>query len=137
MKFLDANVVLRYVARDDEAKARACFELFQRVKRNEEQLFTIGAIIAEVAYVLSSPRLSYRLTNEEIAARLAPVLSLRGLRMPGKRICLDALDIYGSSPRLDFEDALAIATMRRRGITEMLSYDRDFDRVSEIERKEP
>ena len=32
MRFLDANVILRYLTRDDEAKAQACYELFQRVR---------------------------------------------------------------------------------------------------------
>jgi predicted nucleic acid-binding protein len=137
VRFLDSNVILRYLTRDDEAKALACYELFQRVKRNEEQLFTVPSIIAEVVYVLSSPRLSYRPTNEEVAARLGPVLSLRGLKIPQKRICADALEIYAASPQLDFEDALAVAHMRRQGIAEILSYDRDFDRVSEVERVEP
>jgi predicted nucleic acid-binding protein len=137
VRFLDANVILRYLTRDDEVKARACYELFQRVKRGEEQLFTIPTIIAEVVYVLSSPRLQYRLTHEEITARLAPILSLRGLRMPQKRVCTDALDLYGASPPLDFEDVLAIAHMRQRGITEILSYDRDFERVSGVERRQP
>jgi predicted nucleic acid-binding protein len=137
VRFLDSNVILRYLTRDDEAKARACFDLFQRVGRNEEQLFTVSAIIAEVANVLSSPRLSYRLTNEEIAARLGPIMSLRGLKIPQKRICADALEIYAASPQLDFEDALAVAHMRHQGIAEILSYDRDFDHISDIERREP
>lgn len=137
MRFLDANIILRYLTRDDEIKARACYELFQRVKRGDEQLFTIPTIVAEVVYVLSSPRLQYHLAHEEITVRLAPILSLRGLKIPQKRVCTDALELYGASAQLDFEDALAIAHMRQRGITEILSYDRDFEGVSGVERREP
>ena len=54
-----------------------------------------------------------------------------------KRIYLHALDIYASSPFLDFEDALAIAHMARRGVTEIVSYDRDFDRIAGLRRAEP
>jgi predicted nucleic acid-binding protein len=35
MKFLDANVILRYLTRDDPKKAENCYELFQKVKRGE------------------------------------------------------------------------------------------------------
>lgn len=137
MKFLDANVILRYLTRDDEAKAEACFALFQRVKQGAEEVFTCEAIVAEVVYVLSSPRAPYRLNHEEIRVRLLPILALRGFRLPQKRVYLRALDVFASSPFLDFEDAVAVAHMERRGIRELLSYDRDFDRIPGFKRGEP
>ena len=137
MRFLDTNVILRYLTRDDEAKAKACYELFQRVQRGEEELATCEAIVAEVIYVLSSPRLPYRLSHEQIRARLLPILTLRGLKLPQKRVCLQALDLYASYPSVDFEDALAVAHMEQRGITAIVSYDRDFDRVAGLRRIEP
>ena len=137
MRFLDTNIILRYLTRDDENKAEACYQLFQRVSRGEEDLFTCEAIITEVVYVLSSSRAPYRLSHEEIRERLAPILTIRGLRLPQKRVYIDALNIYASFPSLDFEDALAVAHMKRQGIEEIVSYDRDFDRVEEIQRVEP
>ena len=137
MKFLDTNVILRYLTRDDETKAQACYELFQRVKKGEEELFTCEAIITEVTYVLSSPRAPYQLSHEEIRSRLLPILTLRGLRLPQKSMYLRALDLYASSPFLDFEDALAVAHMEKRGVREILSYDTDFDRIATIARVEP
>ena len=137
MRFLDTNVILRYLTRDDEAKAEACYQLFQRVKLGEEELFTCEAIIAEVAYVLSSHRAPYRLSHEDVRARLLPILSLRGVRLPQKRVYLRALDLYASSSFLDFEDALAVAHMEQRGVREIVSYDKDFDRVTGLHRVEP
>ena len=137
MRFLDTNVILRYLTRDDEAKAEACYRLFQRAKRGEEELLTCEAIVTEVVYVLSSSRAPYRLSHEEIRARLLPILTLRGLKLPQKRVYLRALDLYASSPFLDFEDALAVAHMEQRGITEIASYDKDFDRVTGLQRIEP
>ena len=137
MIFLDTNVILRYLTRDDEAKAEACYRLFKRVQLGELELITCEAVIAEVVYVLSSHRAPYRLSNEDIKARLVPILTLRGLRLPQKRVYLEALDLYATSPFLDFEDALAAAHMRRQGVTEIMSYDRDFDRVSGLQRIEP
>ena len=137
MRFLDTNVILRYLTRDDEAKAEACYRLFQRVKDAEEEVVTCEAIVTEVVYVLSSPRAPYRLSHEEVRERLMPILTLRGLKLGQKRIYLHALDIYASSPFLDFEDALAIAHMARLGVTEIVSYDRDFDRIAGLRRVEP
>jgi predicted nucleic acid-binding protein len=137
MRFLDTNIILRYLTRDDESKAEACYRLLQRVKQGEEELFTCEAIVTEVAYVLSSPRAPYRLSHEDVRARLLPVLTLRGVRLPQKRVYLRALDLYASSPFLDFEDALAVAHVEHRGLTEIVSYDKDFDRVTGLQRVEP
>jgi predicted nucleic acid-binding protein len=137
MRFLDTNIILRYLTRDDEAKAEACSQLFQRVKLGEEELFTCEAIVTEVAYVLSSSRAPYRLSHEEVRARLLPILALRGVRLPQKRVYLRALDLYASSSFLDFEDALAVAHMEQRGVREIVSYDKDFDRVTALQRVEP
>ncbi len=137
MRFLDTNIILRYLTRDDQAKAEACYQLFQRVKRREEELFTCEAIVTEVAYVLSSPRAPYRLSHEEIRARLLPILTLRGLRLPQKQVYLRALDLYALYPVLDFEDVLAVAHMEHRGVTEIVSYDGDLDRITGLRRIEP
>ena len=87
--------------------------------------------------MLSSRRAPYRLSHEEIRARLVPILTLRGLKLPHKRVYIRALDLYASSPFLDFEDALAASHMEQRGVTEILSYDKDFDRVAGLQRVEP
>ncbi len=137
MRFLDTNVILRYLTRDDEVKAEACYQLFERASRGEEILVTCEAIVAEVVYVLSSPRAGYQLNRRDIAARLFPILSLRGLKLPQKHLYIDALNIYASSAALDFEDALAIAHMKHQGITEIISYDKDFDNIIDIQRLEP
>ena len=137
MRFLDTNVILRYLTRDDEAKADACYSLFQEVKQGVEELFTCESIIAEVVYVLSSSRAPYQLSHSEVRDRLLPILSLRGLKIPQKRTYLRALDLYATSPFLDYEDAVAAAHMEQRGILEIVSYDKDFDRIAGIRRTEP
>ena len=46
----------------------------------------------------------------------------------------EAFEVFGQYPRLDFADDLAAASMRRKGITEIYSFDHDFDRVQGITR---
>jgi len=52
-------------------------------------------------------------------------------------VVLNALELYAVSTFLDFEDALAVSHMEQQGLTEILSYDRDFDRAPGIVRIEP
>ncbi|MCL5072401.1 MAG: PIN domain-containing protein [Actinobacteria bacterium] len=135
MKFLDANVILRYLTRDDPKKAEKCYELFQKVKRGEIELTTCEAVIAEVVYVLSSTTL-YNLPRNEIYSLLLPIINLNGLKMAQKRLYIRALDIYASK-NIDFEDALSFAHMQKHQIKEIYSYDNDFDKIEELCRLEP
>ncbi len=136
MRFLDTNIFVRYLTRDDKTKALACYELFQRVQRGQESLITCEAVIAEVVYVLSSRNL-YGLTHQEIRDRLVPVLSLPGLKLPQKGVYLRALDLFATFPALDMEDAVVAAHMANLGIREIVSYDTDFDDIPGIRRFEP
>jgi uncharacterized protein len=135
MYFVDTNIFLRHLTRDDPVKAAACFALLQAAQRNEVQLTTSESVIAEIVFILSSPRL-YGLAREEIAARLRPILQLPGLKVTHRSTYLRALDLFVRY-RVDFEDALTVAHMERQGMRELYSYDRDFDAVETITRHEP
>lgn len=134
MRWLDTNIILRYLTGDDPVKAQACLALFQRVQQGAEELVIGEANIAEVTYVLTS---QYGLDHIEIASRLRPLLLMPNLKLPQKRVVQQALERYAISPQLDFEDALIIEHMTRLGIDKIVSYDRDFDRIPEVERQEP
>lgn len=136
MRFLDTNVIVRYLVKDNQVKAEACFQLFQKVEQGTEELTTCEAVIAEVVYVLSS-RALYGLNHEEIRARLTPILALKGLRLPQKRLYLRALDLYAIYSFLDFEDALCVVHMENEGINDLCSYDTHFDRTGVVKRVEP
>ena len=110
MIFLDTNVILRYLTRDDPAKAERCLALFQKADRREIELTASEAIIAEVVYVLSSPRL-YNLPRERIRDLLWPIIAMRGLKLPSRSLYQEALALYAAY-KIDFEDALAVAHMR-------------------------
>jgi len=140
MRFADTNIFLRYLVRPvtaaDQARADACRALLERVSTGAEEITTSEAVLAEIVYVLSSRR-QYGLATDEIVARLKPIVMLPGLKIAHKRLYLRALDIYASHTDLDFEDAIAIATVERMEPAELYSYDTDFDRVAGVTRLEP
>jgi len=135
MIYLDANILIRLLTRDDPEKAQRCFDLLKKAERGEIRLVTSEYVIAEVVYVLSSPRL-YHLPAKRIRDLLLPILGLRGLKLPSRQVYRRALDIYAQY-NMDFGDALTVAHMEQWGVETVLSYDKHFDRVEGIERAEP
>jgi predicted nucleic acid-binding protein len=136
VRFLDTNVILRYLVRDDESKANACYELFQRVDEAREEITTCEAVISETVYVLSG-RGTYDLPRTTVRELLRPILIMPGLKIARKRVYLLALDLFVTYSRLDYEDALIVAHMQDSGIEEVISYDEDFDGVPGTIRREP
>ena len=136
MRFLDTNIILRYLTRDDPVKAAACFTLFQRLDQGTEEVTLSEVHLHEVLYVLALPR-QYHLTHADAAARLRPIILLRGVKLPNKRIYLRGLDLYAASTQLEFGDAVALARMESQGIKEIYSYDTDFDVYPSGVRVEP
>lgn len=135
MRFIDTNIFIRYLTRDDPRKAEACFALFQKALQDEEALTTSETVIGEVVFVLSAKDL-YALPRDEIRSRLYPLLSVSGLKLPHRKMYLRALDLYTAHP-IDFEDALIIANMEQQRIKQVFSYDRDLDRAATVKRLEP
>ena len=135
MQFIDANVFLRFLTRDDVIKAERVKILLERAEQGEVELTTSESVICELVFVLSSPNL-YNLSRERVRTLLLPIVSLRGLKLPNRSVVLRGLDLYAGTP-MDFVDALAIAHMEARSVTEVYSYDEHFDGVSGIRRLEP
>ena len=134
MRFLDTNILVRYLTGDDPQKAQASYELLVRVERGEEPVVTTDLVIAETVFVLQSK--SYSLSRDRIRELVEPVIELRGLRLPQKSLYYRVFDLY-CQKRISFADAYNAAYMASQGLTEIYSYDTDFDRVEGIRRVEP
>ena len=135
MKFLDTNVILRFLTRDHPQQSAAVLPLLEQIAAGTLTVTVSEAVLMETEHVLSS-RLLYNLPRADIARHLDLVLSLRGLRTPDKAIYRRAVAIY-AAVNVDLADALTVAHMERQGISTVLSFDRDFDRFPAIRREEP
>ena len=54
-----------------------------------------------------------------------------------RRFSHTLLDLYVDNPDLSFADAFTAVTMKARGMTEIYSWDSDFDDIEGIKRLEP
>ncbi|HET8630382.1 MAG TPA: PIN domain-containing protein [Thermomicrobiales bacterium] len=131
-RFLDTNVLLRYFTRDDEVKARRALALLRRIEQGDERVVTTHAVIAEVVYTL---RRFYKVPRERVRALVAPVIALRGLQLVDKDLYDPAFALYVER-RISFADAYNAAYMQARGLTEIYTWDTDFDRIAGLSRVE-
>jgi predicted nucleic acid-binding protein len=133
--FVDADVIIRLLTGDDLQKQRRAAHLFERVERKEITLRTPVTTIADVVYVLSSPRL-YAKSHEQIADMLRYLVRLPNFLVDQREEVLGALDLFANT-NLDFGDALIASSMAMSESEILYSYDRDFDRLLGLMRHEP
>jgi predicted nucleic acid-binding protein len=136
-RFIDSNVLLRLlgspVTVEDRRKAERARDLLLRVERGEEQVITTPLVIFETIFTLNR---TYPRSRDHLRDRVSDVLSLRGLQLPGKGLFLEALQLFAAT-NVSFADAFNAVTMQARGVSEIYSWDTDFDRLPGITRVEP
>ena len=132
---VDTDILIRLLTRDDPAKGLATQALFERVAAGERVVMAPETVIAAAVFVLSSKRL-YDIKPERVAELLSHVVRLPGFHVRNRGDVLRALAIFARD-RVDFGDAMIVASMERAQSTEIFSYDQDFDRFPHFTRHEP
>jgi len=131
--FVDANIFLRFLLKDDRKKAERCKKLFEKAQKGKVRLFTSDLVIAEVVWTLES---FYKLSKKEVSENVKRLLTLENLGIPGSNLLIEALVIY-EEKNIDFIDAYNYILMLHGGVEEIASYDGDFDNLYGIKRQEP
>jgi predicted nucleic acid-binding protein len=132
-RFVDTNVFLRYLTKDDPSKYERCRELFKRVLEGEIAISTSGMVIAELIWTLLS---YYKVPKAEVIEKVSVILGTENLFVPDKDVLADALVLYARK-NVDFVDAYNAVLMKYQGLREIYSYDEDFETIEDIERKKP
>ena len=131
--FLDTNILLRYLTRDDEDKAQRSLSLLIKAEQGQEKVITSSLVIFEVVFTLQS---FYKIPRQQIKELVLPIIFLRGLHLPGKHVYQRAFDLYVTK-NISFADAYNVAYMLAEEVFHIYSWDTDFDKIDGITRLEP
>lgn len=131
--FLDTNILLRHMVNDDPVQSPRATATLARIERGELEVHTADTVVFETVYTLQR---SYRVGKAAIRDQLLPILDMPGIILPGKRYFHHVFEIYVTAD-ISFADAYHAVLMERLGLTEVISYDHDFDRIPSVKRIEP
>ena len=131
--FLDTNILLRFLTRDDEQKAQQALNLLLRIERGEEKAITSSLVIFETIYTLQS---FYKVPRQHIKEQVLSIISLRSLHLPHKNLFHQAFDLYVTK-NISFADAYNAAYMQSEEVSNIYTWDKDFDKIDGITRLEP
>jgi predicted nucleic-acid-binding protein len=131
--FIDSNIFLRVLAKDNEKQYHCCVGFLKALKENKIEAYTSTVVLTEVVWTLSS---YYQFKKEELIRGFKSIIALRGLKIFDQYDYFKAADLY-EKYSIKFIDALIASDqeiLEKKII--IVSYDKDFDKLPVI-RKEP
>ena len=133
MKLVDANIIIRFLTKDQKHKAERCKRLFEDAVKGKIKLYISDLTVAEVVWVLEKV---YKCSRTDIREKVEAILNTPNLIFQNKEIIAECTILYDIH-NIDFIDAYHAVLMSKRDIEEIYSYDTDFDILERIIRKEP
>ncbi len=122
--FIDTNVFLKVLIREDDKIFAECFHPFKIIKEKKVSAFTSSLVIAEVHWTLLS---FYQIPKKEVTEALKSIINLRELKITDNFNVRTAINLY-EDYSVKFIDAL-IASIPKIFKREMavVSYDNDVE----------
>ncbi len=117
---LDTNVVIRFLAQDDEAQSPAATRLISRLSPERPGFISL-VVLAEITWVLAS---AYKASRLRIAQAVDGLLRSAELIVEGAGAAYRALAAYEASATGEFADALIAQVAALAGATEAVTFDR-------------
>ncbi|MBD3155078.1 MAG: PIN domain-containing protein [Candidatus Aenigmarchaeota archaeon] len=130
--FVDANIFLEVQLGGE--RSEECKKFLERIYKNKFDAITSDFII----YICLIQIQNKSGSSEKMGKFMDFLTNLEALEIlrPSTSIISKALR-FMENYKLDFNDALVVASMVENNIDKLVSFDTDFDKVEEIERIEP
>lgn len=120
MKALDANLLIRFLVRDDEKQAGVVYSLFKATETKKETLFVPLLVVLEIIWVLESV---YEATRDEILDALDAFLSMPILAFEAQPV-VRYLIAAARESRTELSDLLLASSARMSGCDHVLTFDK-------------
>lgn len=130
--FLDTNILLRHLCGDHPELSVKATAILRRVEQGLLRAYIADTVIFETVFTLER---HYRHSKVVIRKNLLLLIELLGIVLLGKRRYRQVFALYVER-NLPFADAYYAVLMGQLKLTEILSFDRDFDRIPRIVRVE-
>lgn len=118
--FVDANVFLRFLTKDDDGQASKAKSLFLKAQEGKLRLVTGPPILFEIAWTL---KVRYKLSHTEILDVLESLIATPWLEMVDRDLAEEAVNIARLSGQ-DFADAYIHASAQQIGAAGVATFNR-------------
>jgi predicted nucleic acid-binding protein len=116
--FVDSNVFLRFLTKDDPNHARAAEKLFLAAKNGEVELYCGPPVLFEIAWVLRS---FYKVPPADVLDTLEAIIAIPNLKILDADLVSGAIAL-AREKECGFADSYIALTARKKGL-EMATFN--------------
>ena len=121
---VDANWILRYLLRDDEALFLRASALLEKVKTGDEKVIIPESVLAECTYILIK---IYKVDRSAIADKLGDLFDYKGVVNGDKKDLVDAVLLFGKT-NLGIVDCILCAKSKNHGLS-LFTFDKRLQKI--------
>jgi predicted nucleic acid-binding protein len=118
--FVDSNVFLRYITRDDQGQTDRAKKLFKQAHSGEISLVTGPPVLFEIAWTL---KIRYKQPPHRVLDFLESLVTTPWISMPDKDLALEAVRLAKNTEQ-DFADAYIHASACKSGAIGIATFNR-------------
>jgi predicted nucleic acid-binding protein len=133
LPLVDTNVFVRHFRQDHPDQSPRATAYMQRIRRGELVAPTNELVLSETVHILQS---IYQMTKPAIAEALLTLIALPNLKILHKARLRKTFDWYVRY-NVSFIDAYLSVLTQQQELPELVSFDRNYDRIPGIARVEP
>lgn len=134
--FVDTNIFIRIITKDDLKKADSSSKYLQQIQKEKGTLFLTTVTLFELAWLLKS---FYQLNNQQIEEKLSAIKNTEGIKILPSidgDLFVQAAEL-SNKKGIDLIDAYYIQLMKHYNIKNIITYDNDFKKLAGIKIIQP
>lgn len=125
---LDTNVLVRYLAQDDEIQTALANRLVEAECSAESPGFIAHVVLCELTWVLKA---GYKVPKSDILRIIQQLLETKQLVIQEPPVIWVALKLYENS-NIDFADAVIVVTHRMQGCSKTFTFDKRIAKLPDV-----
>lgn len=118
---LDTNVVVRFLAQDDDIQSPIATRAISKLTRDNPGVIS-AVVLAEIGWVLTR---AYRLSRPDLSLAIEGLLRSAEIRIENAEAAWRALGVYQAAKSLEFADALIAEINALAGAIQTVTFDRN------------
>lgn len=124
--FVDTNIFLRTLIKEDEVQFNKCRIFLQQIKENKIEAYTNTLVLAEVVWTLTS---YYQFSKSSVIQALRSIINLRGLKIVDNYDYLTALGLFEKYSVKYIDTLIASNSQVHSKQATIVTYDQDFKKL--------
>ena len=133
MIFIDTNIFIRFFVNDGSKECKNVERFFNKLVAANTKYMTSTMVIAEIVWVLEK---YYKMDKKNVCENIRLILDTPNIIIKEKQTLHDSIEIFRKQ-NIDFIDAYNYTCALKNSSSEIISYDRHFDRLNLLKRTEP